>query len=179
MVLGSRWRANGCTAILSRQDRKHKQRLAKTWREAERVGSLVRWIVGPSDLGHHFHLQKQMYWENSSQWKLLRDLLPGGWYMAWLKHVKSSFNISVLLVSSRGSWGAVWAKPTPASQIYSQLSIECRSSCLSWTKWHMINRKIMGQLKHLQALSFCWQRQWNQGRRADHTGHLKETGPVG
>ena len=54
--------------------------------------------------------------------------------MAWLKQVSKSFKISVRLLSKRGSCGAAWAKPTPASQINSQLSIEWRSSCLSYKK---------------------------------------------
>lgn len=51
--------------------------------------------------------------------------------MVSLKHVSRSFNNSVRLVSKAGTLGGDWAKPTPASQIYSQLSNADSSSALS------------------------------------------------
>ncbi|KAJ8983975.1 hypothetical protein NQ317_008679 [Molorchus minor] len=56
----------------------------------------------------------------------------GGWYMVSLKHVNSSFSSSVRCVSNVGFRGGEWAKPTPASQMYSQLSIADSSSALSY-----------------------------------------------
>lgn len=56
----------------------------------------------------------------------------GGWYIVSLKHVKRSFNNSVLFESKVGLCGGECAKPTPASQMYSQLSIADNSSALSY-----------------------------------------------
>lgn len=55
----------------------------------------------------------------------------GGLYMVSLKHVSNNFNNSVLFESRIGYLGGECANPTPASQIYSQLSIDCNSSALS------------------------------------------------
>lgn len=60
------------------------------------------------------------------------DRSIGGLYMVSLKHVNRSFNNSVRLESKIGYLAGEYAKPTPASQIYSQLSIDCNSSALSW-----------------------------------------------
>lgn len=51
--------------------------------------------------------------------------------MVSLKQVNNNFNNSVLFESKIGYLGGEWANPTPASQIYSQLSIDCNSSALS------------------------------------------------
>lgn len=59
------------------------------------------------------------------------DKSRGGLYMVSLKQVSNNFNNSVLFESKIGYLGGEWANPTPASQIYSQLSIDCNSSALS------------------------------------------------
>lgn len=59
------------------------------------------------------------------------DRSTGGLYIVSLKHVNRSFSNSVRFESRMGYLGGEYAKPTPASQIYSQLSIDCSSSALS------------------------------------------------
>lgn len=79
--------------------------------------------------------------ENFTYWTHLlgfSDKLVGGWYIVSLKHVISNFSSSVLLESRAETLGGDWAKPTPASQMYSQLSIADNSSALSF-KWKYIN----------------------------------------
>lgn len=106
----------------------------------------------------------------------MKHSLPGGWYMAWLKQVSKSFKISVRLLSKRGSWGAAWAKPTPASQMNSQLSIEWRSSCLSYVKAISLNIWQNWMWVCLLVPVFCWNKQWNPDKTGDHTGHSRATG---
>lgn len=64
--------------------------------------------------------------------KIFWCIPAGGWYMVSLKQVKTSFSNSVLAVSKEGVRGGLCAKPTPFSQMYSQLSIAWRSSARSW-----------------------------------------------
>lgn len=52
-------------------------------------------------------------------------------YIVSLKHDSNNFNSSARRCSSWEFFGGEWAKPTPASQIYSQLSIFASSSALS------------------------------------------------
>lgn len=55
----------------------------------------------------------------------------GDLYIVSLKHVSSNLRSSVRRASICPFLGFVWANPTPASQIYSQLSIFANSSALS------------------------------------------------
>lgn len=52
-------------------------------------------------------------------------------YIVSLKHVNNNFNNSILRCSTCVFFGGECAKPTPASHIYSQLSIFANSSALS------------------------------------------------
>lgn len=52
--------------------------------------------------------------------------------MVSLKHVNNNFNNSVRFESKIEYLGGECANPTPASHIYSQLSIDCNSSALSY-----------------------------------------------
>lgn len=56
----------------------------------------------------------------------------GGWYMVSLKQVRISLSSSVRFESKAGLRGGECAKPTPASQMYSQLSMADSSSALSY-----------------------------------------------
>jgi hypothetical protein len=51
--------------------------------------------------------------------------------MVSLRQVSKSFNSSHRRASMYAFFGSEWAKPTPASQMYSQLSMFARSSALS------------------------------------------------
>lgn len=76
-----------------------------------------------------------------------KKILPtGGWYIVSLKHVNNNFNNSVRAASWVAYLGGEWAKPTPASQIYSQLSIACKSSALSLKKNQNLNYKYVFKL---------------------------------
>lgn len=55
----------------------------------------------------------------------------GGRYIVSLKHDSNNFSSSVRRCSSCEFFGGEWAKPTPASQMYSQLSMFASSSALS------------------------------------------------
>lgn len=66
------------------------------------------------------------------KWQIIQNTLPiGGWNIVSLKHVNNNFKSSVLAISYCGTLGGECAKPTPASHIYSQLSMADKSSALS------------------------------------------------
>lgn len=79
---------------------------------------------------------------------MLNILLWFGEYIAWLKHVNSKRSNSVRFDSNVAFFKGDCAKPTPFSQMYSQLSTACRSSALSYKNINIvINLNIIGLKK--------------------------------
>lgn len=107
------------------------------------VSENIKWLYGtPSPTGSYEQTVFKNDVNNGNAWRfsaLVKNaihlfgssLLLGVRYIVSLKHVSNSLSNSVRRCSNWEFLGGECAKPTPASQIYSQLSIFASSSALS------------------------------------------------